>query len=83
LGERSNQSFVVFVRVGDRWIEDEWAIGEIETDAERWGVAIWEDIDPRIDFFTIFVRGLTNSMRWRSREDNKNDNNNPAENENE
>lgn len=59
------------------------SIGEIETDAERWGVAIWEDIDPRIDFFTIFVRGLTNSMRWRSREDNKNDNNNPAENENE
>ena len=59
------------------------SIGEIETDAERWGVAIWEDIDPRIDFFTIFVRGLTNSMRWRSREDDQNDNNHPAENENE
>lgn len=59
------------------------SIGEIETDAERWGVAIWEDIDPRIDFFTIFVRGLTNSMRWRSRKDNKNDNNHLAENENE
>ena len=27
-----------------------------------WGVATWEDIDPRIDFFSIFVRGLTNAF---------------------
>ena len=32
---------------------------------ERWGVAIWEDVDPRIDYFSIYVRGLTNAMRWR------------------
>ena len=32
---------------------------------ERWGVAIWEDVDPRIDFFSIYIRGLTNSLRWR------------------
>jgi len=35
---------------------------------ERWGVAIWEGIDPRIDFFSIYVRGLTNSIRWRLNE---------------
>jgi hypothetical protein len=29
-----------------------------------WGVAMWEDIDPRIDFFSVFVRGLTNAYRW-------------------
>jgi len=34
---------------------------------ERWGVAIWEDVDPRIDFFSIYVRGLTNAVRWRKR----------------
>jgi hypothetical protein len=34
---------------------------------ERWGVAVWEDIDPRIDFFTISVRGLTNAIRWREK----------------
>jgi len=34
---------------------------------ERWGVAIWEDVDPRIDFFSIHVRGLTNAVRWRKR----------------
>jgi hypothetical protein len=33
----------------------------------RWGVAIWEDVDPRIDFFSIYVRGLTNAMQWRRR----------------
>jgi len=38
---------------------------ELEPGEERWGVAVWEDIDPRIDFFSIFVRGLTNAMRWR------------------
>ena len=35
----------------------------------RWGVAIWEDVDPRIDFFSIYVRGLTNAMHWRRRAD--------------
>jgi hypothetical protein len=38
---------------------------DIPPGAERWGVAIWEDVDPRIDYFSIYVRGLTNSMRWR------------------
>ena len=41
-------------------VETELAPGE-----SRWGVAIWEDIDPRIDYFSIFVRGLTNAIRWR------------------
>jgi len=34
---------------------------------ERWGVATWEDVDPRIDFFSIYVRGLTNAFEWRPR----------------
>ena len=34
---------------------------------ERWGVAIWEAVDPRIDSFSIYVRGLTNAIRWRQR----------------
>ena len=37
----------------------------IQPGEERWGVAIWQDIDPRIDFFTVFIYGLTNSIRWR------------------
>ena len=44
------------------------AASDIPPGGERWGVAVWEDIDPRIDFFTITVRGLTNAIRWRERE---------------
>jgi hypothetical protein len=30
-----------------------------------WGVVTWEDVDPRIDFFSIYVQGLTNAFRVR------------------
>ena len=45
----------------------EMSASEIQPGEERWGVAIWEDIDPRIDFFSIYVQGLTNAVRWRLR----------------
>ncbi len=28
-----------------------------------WGVATWEDVDPNLDFLSIFVYGLTNAFR--------------------
>jgi len=43
------------------------AAAEIPPGGERWGVATWEDVDPRIDFFSIYVTGLTNAMQWRQR----------------
>lgn len=33
-------------------------------DRSVWGVATWLDVDPRIDFFSVFVQGLTNAYRW-------------------
>jgi hypothetical protein len=33
-------------------------------DKSVWGVATWTDIDPRIDFLSIFVGGLTNAYQW-------------------
>jgi hypothetical protein len=30
---------------------------------EVWGVATWTDIDPRTDFFSVEVRGLTNAQK--------------------
>lgn len=30
---------------------------------EVWGLVTWEDIDPRIDFFSVFVKGLTNAYK--------------------
>ena len=29
-----------------------------------WGVATWENVDPRIDRFSIYASGLTNAYRW-------------------
>jgi hypothetical protein len=29
-----------------------------------WGVAMWEDVDPNIDFFSIYVEGLSNASKW-------------------
>jgi hypothetical protein len=35
-----------------------------QSDGRVWGVATWEDVDPRIDFFSVYVGGLTNAYRW-------------------
>ncbi|MEN1678142.1 MAG: hypothetical protein AAGJ46_01005 [Planctomycetota bacterium] len=35
-----------------------------ENEQPIWGVATWVDIDPEMDFFSVFVRGLTNAYRW-------------------
>jgi hypothetical protein len=29
-----------------------------------WGVVTWEDVDPELDFFSVYVGGLTNAYRW-------------------
>ncbi len=41
------------------------AASDIQPGEERWGVAVWEEVDPRIDSFSIYVRGLTNAIQWR------------------
>lgn len=32
-------------------------------DGERWGVVIWTGVDPRLDYVSVTVRGLTNAFR--------------------
>jgi hypothetical protein len=34
-----------------------------ETGGERWGVAIWSGVDPRVDYVSVMVSGLTNAYR--------------------
>lgn len=29
-----------------------------------WGVATWEDVDPQIDYFSVFVGGLSRALQW-------------------
>jgi hypothetical protein len=33
-------------------------------DKSVWGVATWTDVDPRIDFLSVYVGGLTNAYKW-------------------
>lgn len=41
---------------------------ELAHNEEQWGVAIWEDVDSRIDYFSIYVKGLTNAIDWKALE---------------
>jgi hypothetical protein len=34
-----------------------------EDDNSVWGVATWEYVDPKMDYFSIYVKGLTNAYR--------------------
>ncbi len=33
-------------------------------DNSVWGIATWVGVDPRSDFFSVLVQGLTNAYRW-------------------
>ena len=37
---------------------------DIAPGQDLWGVAMWTDVDPRINEFSIFLSGLTNAYRW-------------------
>jgi hypothetical protein len=51
--------------------EREIAVSTAKLDKSVWGVATWEDVDPRIDFFSVYIQGLTNAMRWEDAKDFK------------
>jgi hypothetical protein len=35
-----------------------------KVDHSLWGVATWEDVDSKIDFFSIAIQGLSNAYQW-------------------
>jgi hypothetical protein len=40
-----------------------------DKDNSVWGVAMWEGVDPRIDFFSVYVQGLTNAYQFADKAD--------------
>lgn len=58
--ELPNGELLNSVQISEKMLEPEAgrAVGGL------WGVATWEDIDPSMDFFVIYVSGLTNAYRW-------------------
>jgi hypothetical protein len=43
--------------------KSEIKLSTADQDNSVWGVATWTDVDPRLDFFAIDVRGLTNAYQ--------------------
>ncbi|MCA9224298.1 MAG: hypothetical protein KDA47_01740 [Planctomycetales bacterium] len=39
-------------------------LSDAQTDNGVWGFVTWMDVDPRIDYFSLYVRGLTNAFRF-------------------
>ncbi|WP_254511722.1 hypothetical protein [Anatilimnocola floriformis] len=35
-----------------------------DSDKSVWGVVMWEDVDPRTDYFSIYIQGLTNAYQY-------------------
>jgi hypothetical protein len=58
--ELRGQPLLNSVEIGQQLIP----VSDEQVDRGVWGVATWVDIDPRIDFFSVFVRGLSNAYRW-------------------
>ena len=39
-------------------------VSEENNDRSVWGVVTWVDVDPKIDYFVVYVQGLTNAYRY-------------------
>jgi hypothetical protein len=58
--EDPNRKLLNSVEIGTKPIP----VSTEREDRSVWGVATWEDLDPRIDFFSVSVQGLTNAYKW-------------------
>ena len=58
--EDANRKLLNSVEVGSKLIP----LSNDLVDRSVWGVATWEDIDPRVDFFSVYVQGLSNAYHW-------------------
>jgi len=57
--EDPNQRLFNCLEIGDVEIP----LAQAESDPGVWGVAVWEEIDPRVNYVSIRVTGLTNAYR--------------------
>ena len=37
-------------------------LSDERVDRSVWGVVTWEDVDPRIDYFSVYIRGLSSAF---------------------
>lgn len=58
--EDPNRRFLNSVQMANTEIP----LSDERIDRSVWGVVTWEDVDPRLDFFSIYITGLSNAYRW-------------------
>ncbi len=58
--EDPNRKLLNSVEIGSQLVP----ISTDLVDKSLWGVATWESVDPRVDYFSVYVEGLTNAYRW-------------------
>jgi hypothetical protein len=58
--EDPNRTFYNSVTISDVTIP----VSDEYEDRSVWGIVTWVGVDPRSDFFSVFVSGLTNAYRW-------------------
>jgi hypothetical protein len=58
--EDPNRTLLNSVEVGSKRIP----VSPELVDHSVWGVATWEDVDPRVDYFSVYVEGLSNAYKW-------------------
>jgi len=59
--ERVGKPIYDHIEIGKQLIP----LSSMDSDSSIWGVATWVDVDPRLDFFAVDVRGLTNAYKIR------------------
>jgi hypothetical protein len=59
--EDPNREFLTTVEMAGR----ELPVAASGVSQGAWGVVTWEDVDAKIDFFSIYVEGLSNAYKWR------------------
>jgi hypothetical protein len=57
---RSEQKLYNSLSISELPIE----VSDENNDHSVWGLVTWSDIDPRIDFFAVYVQGLTNAYQF-------------------
>lgn len=49
--------------------QNEIKVSDDTNDNSVWGVATWEFVDPRIDFVSIYIKGLSNAFQYKTNDD--------------
>jgi hypothetical protein len=63
--EDANRKFHNTVEISGQTLK----VSTAKEDNSVWGVVTWEDVDPRADIFSIYIKGLTNAYRWQDKPD--------------